>query len=114
MCVFQAQATSPQEKEFVAAPFGDGKNFTQQLEDFAVSKGMSKPTYSVVPQMAAGKFSYSCFVTVSTDFEKQRLKFFIVCQPRLKWEALDNTGNSFNENCPEVAYLTCSVLYKPM
>lgn len=91
MCVYQVQATSPQEKEFVAASFGDGENFTKQLEDFAVSKGMNKPSYSVVPQMAAGKLSYSCFVMVSTDFEEQRSKFLILHQPRLKWEALAYT-----------------------
>jgi hypothetical protein len=82
--VFQVQATSPQEEKFVAASFGDGEDFTKQLEDFAVSKGMNKPEFSVVPQIAAGKLSYSCFVTVSTDFEKQRLKFFILHQLRLK------------------------------
>jgi len=65
--LFQVQATSPQEKEFVAAPFDDGVNFTKQLEDFAVSKGMNKPAYSVVAQMVAGKISYSCFITVSTE-----------------------------------------------
>jgi len=50
----QVQATSPQ-GEFVAAFFGDGKNFIKQLEDFAVSKGMNKPEYSVVPQMTAAR-----------------------------------------------------------
>ena len=75
LCVFQVQATSPQEKEFVAASFGRGEDFTKQLEDFAVSKGMNKPSYSVVPQVAAGKLSYSCFLMVSTDFEKQRSNF---------------------------------------
>ena len=84
MCVFQVQATSPQEKEFVAASFGDGQNFTKQLEDFAESKGMNKPAYSVVPQVAAGKLSYSCFVTVSTDFEKQRLKVFYPAPTKVK------------------------------
>jgi hypothetical protein len=110
--VFQVRATSPQAEEFVAASFGDGKNFMKQLEDFAVSKGMSKPAYSVVPRVAAGKLSYSCFLTVSTDFEKQGLKSFILRQPRLKREALAYTRNSFCENCQEVPYLTCSFLYK--
>ena len=87
----------------MAASFGDGENFTKKLEDFAVSKGLNKPAYSVVPQIVAGSLSYSCFVTVSTDF---------VCQPRLKWEALADTVNNFNENSQEVSYLTCSVLYK--
>jgi hypothetical protein len=76
--VFQVQATSSQEKDSMAASFGDGENFTKQLEDLAVSKGMNKPSYSVVPQMAAGKLSYSCFVMVSTDFEEQRSKCFIL------------------------------------
>lgn len=98
MYVFQGQPPSPREEEFMAASFGDGENFTKHLEDFAVSKGMNKPAYIVVPQIAAGKLSYSCFVTVSTDFEKQRLNFFILRQPRLKWEALAYTGKSFNEN----------------
>jgi hypothetical protein len=64
--------TSPREEEFVAASFGDGENFTKQLEDFTVSKGMNKPAYSVIPQMVAGKLSYSCFVTVSTDCLRNR------------------------------------------
>jgi len=81
--MFQVQATSPQ-GEFVAPFFGDGKNFTKQLEDFAVSKGMNKPEYSVVPQMTAGKLSYSCFVTVSTDFEKQEVKVFYPSRTKVK------------------------------
>ena len=83
MLVFQVQATSPQEKEFVAASFGDGKNFTKQLEDFVVSKGMNKPEYSVVPQVAAGKLSYSCYLTVSTDLEK-RVKIFYSVPTKVK------------------------------
>lgn len=63
---------SPHEEEFVAASFGDGENFIKQLEDFTISKGMSIPAYSVLPQMAAGKLSYSCFVTVSTDCSRNR------------------------------------------
>ena len=70
MCVFQVQATSPHEEVFIAASFGDGENFTKQLEYFAVSKGMSTPEYSVDPQMVAGTLSYSGFVKVSTELAK--------------------------------------------
>lgn len=56
----------------MAASFGGGENFTKQLEDFAVAKGMNKPAYSVVPNMTAGKLSYSCFVKVSTGHTKNQ------------------------------------------
>jgi hypothetical protein len=82
--MFQVQAKSPQEEEFVAGSFGDGENFTKKLEDFTVSKGMNKPEYNVVPQMAAGKLSYSCFVMVSTDFEKQEIKVFYPAPSKVK------------------------------
>jgi hypothetical protein len=83
LCMFQVQAASRQE-EFVAASVGDGEHFIKQLEDFAVSKGMNKPEYSVVPHMAAGKLSYSCFVKVSTDFEKQEVKVFYPSRTKAK------------------------------
>jgi hypothetical protein len=84
--MFQVQATSPQEEEFKAACFGDGENFSQQLEDLAILKGMNKPLYSVLPKMAAGKLSYSCFVTVSTDCQETAIKVFFILRQPVGWD----------------------------
>jgi hypothetical protein len=102
LCVFHVQATSPQEEEFKAASFGDGENYPQQLEDLAISKGMNKPAYSVVPQMAAGKLSYSCFVTVSTVCRETAIKvFFILLQP-VAWDSSVSTATGCGLDSPGI------------
>jgi hypothetical protein len=59
------QETLSLEEQLTAVSLGGTENPVKQLEEYAVSKGMSIPTYKILPQRTYGKPYYYSFVKVS-------------------------------------------------
>ena len=58
----------PLEEQFTSVSLGGGEDNIKKLQEFVFSKGMSKPTFKVMPRICEGTHFYSCSLKVGINF----------------------------------------------